>query len=74
MIKLSHLNGKTFYLNSDLFEYMEERPDTTITLTTGKKLVVAEDADTVLERIVKQKQLIFLGLPEVIKQELEQEE
>lgn len=48
MIKLTRLNHEPFVLNSDLIEYMEMKPDTVITLTTGQKLMVAESADGVV--------------------------
>lgn len=52
MIKVSRLNGKEFYINPDLIEFIEETPDTVVTLTTGKKVVVEENAQTMIERIV----------------------
>ena len=52
MICLTRLNQKVFYLNSDLIEVVEETPDTLITMTTGKKFLVAESADAVLEKII----------------------
>ena len=52
MICLTRLNQKVFYLNSDLIEMVEETPDTLITMTTGKKFLVADSADEVLEKII----------------------
>ncbi|MFD2616883.1 flagellar FlbD family protein [Terrilactibacillus laevilacticus] len=52
MIELTKLNGHSFYLNVFLVEQFESLPDTTITLTTGKKLVVKESMDEVNQRIV----------------------
>ncbi len=53
MIKLSRINGKNFVVNSDLIEFIESTPDTVITLTTGKKIIVRESIDEVIEKIVK---------------------
>lgn len=47
MIELTRFNGQPFLLNPFLIEQIEALPDTTITLTTGKKLVVKEDVDQV---------------------------
>jgi len=61
MIKLTRLDGETFVLNADLIRYVEARPDTFITLTTGERVVVAETMDEVLMRAVtyqQQKHLI----------------
>jgi flagellar protein FlbD len=56
MIKLTHLGGEVFILNADLIAYVEARPDTFITLTTGERLVVAESMDEVLRRAVAYQQ------------------
>lgn len=40
MIKLERLNGDEFHLNALLIEQIQSHPDTTITLTNGKKIVV----------------------------------
>jgi len=56
MIKLTRLSGEAFIMNADLIRYVEERPDTFITLTTGERLVVTESMDTVVERAVRYQQ------------------
>lgn len=56
MIKLTHLDGEAFILNADLIRYVEARPDTFITLTSGERLVVAESMDEVLRRAVAYQQ------------------
>jgi len=39
-------------INAELIEYIEGTPDTVITLSTGRKLVVKETTDEVVERIL----------------------
>lgn len=51
MIKVTRLNGDTLYLNAILIESIEEKPDTILTLTTGKKLIVRETAAEVSDLI-----------------------
>lgn len=53
MIKLTRLNGKEFVLNIDLIEFIESTPDTVISTTTGKKVVVTESVDEIIEKIVE---------------------
>ncbi len=53
MIKVTRLNGEPIYLNSNLIEFIEATPDTMITLTTGKKIIIKENIDYVIERIVE---------------------
>ena len=56
MIKLTRLGGEAFILNAELIRYIESRPDTFITLTTGERVVVTESMDEVLERAVRYQQ------------------
>ena len=56
MIKLTRLDGEQFVLNADLIRYVERRPDTFITLTSGERIVVAESMDEVVERAVRYQQ------------------
>jgi uncharacterized protein YlzI (FlbEa/FlbD family) len=51
MIHLTRLNNQPFVVNADLIKFIENAPDTVITLLTGEKLVVLESADEVLKRI-----------------------
>ena len=56
MIKLTRLGGEVFILNADLIRYVESRPDTFITLTSGERLVVVEPMDEVVRRAVAYQQ------------------
>ncbi|GIO10864.1 hypothetical protein J19TS2_04190 [Cohnella xylanilytica] len=51
MIALTRLNGTTFHLNALLIESVEQTPDTIITLTNGKKLIVVENSSDVIRSI-----------------------
>ncbi|HEV7222160.1 MAG TPA: flagellar FlbD family protein [Pirellulales bacterium] len=53
MIKLTHLGGEAFVLNAELIRYVETRPDTFITLTSGDRVVVRESMDDVLDRTIE---------------------
>jgi flagellar protein FlbD len=52
MIELTQLSGRTFWLNPHQIEYVEKNPDTTLTMLSGKRIVVREDVATLVERIV----------------------
>ena len=58
MIEVTRLDGTTFYINPHQIEYIECNPDTTLIMLSGKRLVVREDYDTVLNRIVEYRKLI----------------
>ena len=55
MIKVKRLNGKEFIVNCDLIVYVEETPDTVITLTTGQKIVVSESVDEIIDKVIEYK-------------------
>ena len=40
-------------LNAEIIETIEETPDTVITLTNGKKIIVDEPMDEVVRRVMK---------------------
>ena len=60
MIELTRLNGTKFFLNAELIEIIESTPDTVITLTTDKKLVVLENKDEIIDEVIEYKRRIFL--------------
>jgi flagellar protein FlbD len=51
MIHLTKLNNQPLVLNADLIKFIENAPDTVITLITGEKLVVKESVNEVLQRV-----------------------
>ncbi len=59
MIKLEKLDGRTFVLNSDLIEHMESTPDTVITISSGKKYIVSNTVDEVIDKIVNYRKEIY---------------
>jgi flagellar protein FlbD len=67
MVPVTRLNGKKFYVNPDLITFIEATPDTVITLTDGRKLVVSEDADTVIQHIIEYRTSIYVRLPVIIE-------
>ena len=69
MVKITKFNGKEIMINSDLIEFIETTPDTIITLTTGKKVIVKDKVEDIIEEIVKFKKKIY-GLPQIIKQNI----
>lgn len=57
MIRVSRLNKENFFVNSDLIEFVEETPNTIISMASGRKIVVSEPADEVKRRIIEFKRL-----------------
>ena len=59
MITLTRLNEIEFYLNPDHIELIEETPDTVISLSNGRKFVVLESADQVVEKMLDYRRRIL---------------
>lgn len=53
MIKVTRINDTELVINSDLIEFVETTPDTIISLTTGKKVMVKESTDEIIELIAE---------------------
>ena len=51
MIWVTRLNGSEIVVNADLIEVVESTPDTVVTLVDGKKYVVHESAQDVIDRV-----------------------
>jgi len=64
MINVTRLNDTEFLVNPDLIEFIEETPDTVVSLSTGKKIVVSESAEELVNRIVAYRQRTLKGIIE----------
>jgi flagellar protein FlbD len=62
MIQLTRLNNSPLIVNSDLVKFVEQSPDTVITLVNGEKILVREKADEVLNRIVEYRRSVLRGM------------
>lgn len=63
MIQLTRLNNTRLAVNSDLIKYVEEAPDTVITLLNGEKLVVRETTEQVIERVRDFRRSVLTAAP-----------
>ena len=60
MIRVTRLNGTPFVINAELIQTLDKTPDTVITLVDGKKLIVAEDFDEVIDLVMEYRRLCRL--------------
>jgi flagellar protein FlbD len=58
MILLTKINNNPIAVNSDLIEYIEETPDTVITLTNSDRVVVQEGMTEIIEKVVQYRRSI----------------
>ena len=59
MVEVTKINGVKILVNPHLFEIVEETPDTVITLTTGKKIIVKESRQEIKNLVKLYRKDIF---------------
>jgi flagellar protein FlbD len=61
LIRLTKLDGTPIVLNADLIRYVEQLPDTYVTLTSGDRMIVRETMEQVMDLAItyqQQKQML----------------
>ena len=74
MIQVTRLNGEQFYINADLIQFIEQAPDTVITLVNAKKLTVKEKPDAIIDAIVEYRRRLFPFVSEEQLKKLQDEQ
>ena len=59
MIEVTRLNGTKILINSDLIETVEQTPDTVISFTTGRKIIVKESRQEIKNLVKLYRKDIF---------------
>ena len=59
MIEVTKLNGLKTLINPDLIETVESNPDTVISFTTGRKIIVKESRQEVKNLVKSYRKDIF---------------
>jgi len=58
MILLTKINKAPIAVNADLIQYIEETPDTVLTMTNSEKVVVVEAMAIIIQKVVQYRRLI----------------
>ncbi|HOT63622.1 MAG TPA: flagellar FlbD family protein [Treponemataceae bacterium] len=58
MIAVTQLNGKQYWINPHQIEAIECNPDVTLVMLSGKRVVVREKPDEVIDRIIEYRRRI----------------
>ncbi len=53
MIKVTKLNNREIIVNADLIRFIEQTPDTMITLISGDRVIVKEPMEEVVKRAIE---------------------
>jgi flagellar protein FlbD len=67
MILLTRLNNRPLVVNSDMIKFIENTPDTVITLVSGEKIVVLETVAEVMEEIVNFRRRIVAAAGSLVR-------
>jgi flagellar protein FlbD len=62
MIRLTRLNHQSLAVNPDLIKFIENAPDTVLTLMNGEKIVVRENTEEVIQRVIAFRRAVLAGL------------
>ena len=65
MIEVERLNGSKYFLNPHMIESMEALPDLTITMLSGKKVIVKNSPEDIINKIVNYRKRIGINTQEV---------
>ena len=66
MIEVMRLDGKKYWVNPHMIESMESNPDLTLTMLSGKKIVVKNSPEDVIEKIISYRKKIGINTQEVL--------
>ena len=65
MIQVHRLRGESLHLNPDLVESVESTPDTVVTLVDGRRLVVRETPEELVDRLLHFRASILVAADEL---------
>lgn len=66
MIYVTRMDGKSLLVNAELLEAVEATPDTVLTFTNGKKMVVKENVEEIRNRVIIYQRAILWSTREEI--------
>jgi len=58
MIEVTKLGGDEIIINAELIESIQATPDTVITLTTDKKILVKDSVEEIVDKVIAYKKNI----------------
>lgn len=66
MIEVMRLDGKVYWVNPHMIESMETTPDLTLTMLSGKKILVKNSPSEIIEKIIEYRKKIGINNQEVL--------
>jgi len=68
MIEVTRLNGSSLIIKAELIETIEGTPDAVIMLTSGKKWVVSETPQQLIDKVIAYKRQCYPDVRELYKE------
>lgn len=66
MIDVLRLDGKIYWVNPHMIESMETTPDLTLTMLSGRKIIVKDSPKDLIEKIIEYRKKIGIERQEVL--------
>ena len=66
MIEVMRLDGKKYWVNPHMIDCMEETPDLTLTMLSGKKLIIRNSPAELIEKIISYRRNLGINSQEVL--------
>ena len=66
MIEVIRLDGKSYWVNPHMIESMETNPDLTLTMLSGKKLIVKNSPQEIIDKIISYRKKVGSSWQEVL--------
>ncbi|MCI5607468.1 MAG: flagellar FlbD family protein [Treponema sp.] len=66
MIDVLRLDGKQYWVNPHMIESMETTPDLTLTMLSGKKIIVKNSPEEIINKIIEYRRKIGIDSQEVL--------
>ncbi len=66
MIEVTRLDGKIYWVNPHMIESMESNPDLTLTMLSGRKIIVKNSPQEITQKIIEYRSKIGIDKQEVL--------
>ncbi|MBR5645605.1 MAG: flagellar FlbD family protein [Treponema sp.] len=66
MIDVMRLDGKIYWVNPHMIESMESTPDLTLSMLSGKKIIVRNSPEEIIQKIIDYRRKLGIDKQEVL--------
>ena len=66
MIDVMRLDGKIYWVNPHMIESMESTPDLTLSMLSGKKIIVRNSPEEIIQKIIDYRRKLGIDQQEVL--------